>query len=101
MACATYSSSCRRVDRAQALDDLMDPERHVLAPSVPETHDVVCAEALDRVVERVQEHPAAELAIGHDVQAEVNLPPNGPADRLVLELRELRPVLGPLLRKHR
>jgi hypothetical protein len=87
----------RRVDRAEAFDDLLDAQRHVLAPGVPERDDVVRTEALDRVVEGVEEHPAAELAVGHHVKPEVDLPPYDLSDGLVLEFAKGRSILLALL----
>ena len=74
------------------IDDLVDAQGNVLAPRVAEGDDVVGAEALDRIVERVQEHPAPELAVRDHIESEIDLAPDRVADRLVLERTQLRPI---------
>ena len=54
-------------------------------------------EPLDRVVERIEEHPPTELTIGDHVQPRVDLPPERFDDGLVLERPQLGSVPGPLL----
>jgi hypothetical protein len=52
---------------------------------------------LDGVVEGVEEHPAAELAVRDHVEPELLLTPHDLGDRLVLERRELPAVARTLL----
>jgi len=64
----------------------------------PELHRVaVGAEPLDGVPERVEEHPAPELAVGDHVEAEVDLALHRLPDRLVLDPLQLGPVGRSLL----
>src|SRR5262249_14044125 len=55
--------------------------------------DVVGSEALDRVAEGVQEHPAAELPVGAHVQPRIKPPLNNGADRAGLALSKLSRLL--------
>jgi hypothetical protein len=74
----------RRIDGREATDDLVDVQPHVLIVVVAERHRLAGPHAVDRVVERVHEHPPAELAVRHDVEPAVDLPLHHRADGLVL-----------------
>src|SRR5262245_56200610 len=74
-----------RFDDAETFDDLVDAEGYVLSTRVAERHDVVGSEALDRVVERIEEHPPPELAVADHVEPEIDLAPDRNLDRLVLQ----------------
>ena len=89
----------RRIDLFQRLDDLVDAKLDLLLPGVPKRHRLARPNTRDRVVEGVHEHPAAEFAVGYDVESEVDLTPNDFADGTVLELAEGRSILLPLFRQ--
>ena len=82
----------RRVDRGQTTHDLVDVQPYVLAAVVVERDGLAGPHAVDRVVERVHEHPSPELAVGDDVEAAVDLPLHGRTDRVVLDPCQLRPI---------
>jgi hypothetical protein len=85
----------------EPIHDLMDVQLDVLAAIVPEPNGLAAAHPAHRVVERVHEHPTAELPVRDDIEADVELPTNGGPDGLVIQLGEPRPDPGSLLRKHR
>src|SRR5918994_3673534 len=85
----------------QSVDDLVYRQRHVVALRVSEVHDVVGPKTFDGVVERVQEHPATELTVRDDIQAEIDLPAHRVADCLVLELLKSGSVLRALVGQDR
>ena len=74
---STASSGSR--SRALQLDGL--------AAIVAERDGLTGRDAADGIVEGVHEHPPAELAVGHHVEAAVDLPPDCVADRQVLAAR--------------
>ena len=88
----------RVVDLAQAPADARHAaEEHLLALRVAKAHrDRAGLDPLDRVVERVGEGRAAELAVGDDVQADVDLLGDGGAHLRVDDLVQGRAVLGAL-----
>jgi hypothetical protein len=68
-----------------------------VAPLVPELDRApVGCDPLHRVVEGVQEHPAPELSVGDDVEADLDLSPHDPRDRGVGDGAEMDGV-GPVL----
>ena len=91
----------RRVDRGQTTHDLVDVQPYVLAAVVVERDGLAGPHAVDRVVERVHEHPSPELAVGDDVEAAVDLPPHGRTDRVVLDPCQLRPIAVALFGERR
>jgi hypothetical protein len=81
------SSFARRgaVDLAQTILDPVYRQRDGLSAGIRELDLVpVGREALDSVVEGVQEHPAAKLPVRDHIEAAVDLAPHGRGDRLVL-----------------
>src|SRR5207237_219185 len=86
---------------SEPIDDLVDAELDVLAVGVPERHRLAGPHPRHRVVERVHEHPPAELAVGDNIEPALDLTANGLPDRLVLDRPALAPVPGALLREHR
>jgi hypothetical protein len=91
----------RAVDGSQPTDDLVHGQLDRPAGVVPERHDVVGAEALHGVIERVEEHPPAELAVCHHIEPARDLALDGLTDRLVLELGQRAAIPRPLLVEHR
>ena len=90
----------RAVDRLQPIDDLVDGQVDRPTIIVPEGYDFVGAEPPHRVVERVHEHPAAELAVAHHVEPALDLALNHLTDRPVLELGQRPAILCSLLIQH-
>ena len=86
-----------RIDRRESTDDLVDVQPHVLAAVVAERDRLAGSHAVDRVVERVHEHPPAELSVGDDVEPAVDLSLHRRADGLVLQREQLGAILGALL----
>jgi hypothetical protein len=87
----------RRVDLPQTPDDAVHVEPRRLAPGVRERDRLVGRDPVDRVVEGVEKHPAAQLAVGDDVEPDLLLTPDDLTDGLVLERLERREVLGALV----
>src|SRR5215211_3860354 len=59
----------RRIDLLQRLDDLVDAKLDLLVPGVTKRHRLARPNTRDRVVKGVHEHPAAEFAVGYDVES--------------------------------
>ena len=86
-------------DPAQAALHRVDCQLHALAARVRERDDVVGHDAVDRVVERVREHVAAELAVADDVEAELDLASDGLANGVIFHPMKRGQVFPPLLRE--
>ena len=91
----------RAVDPAKAGLDRGTVSATCLAALVPELDLAsVGRDALDRVVERVQEHPATELAVGDDIEADVDLTLDDVLDRSVRDVPEVNGVGARVDRRH-
>ena len=86
-------------DPAQAASHRVDCQLHALAARVRERDDIVGHDAVDRVVERVREHVAPELAVADHVEAELDLASDGLANSIVLHPVKRGQVFPPLLRE--
>jgi hypothetical protein len=80
----------RAVNSREPRLDRRHGEHDGLAPLVPELDSApVGGDPADRVVERVEEHPAPELAVGDDVEAELDLALDDALDRGVRDGAEV------------
>ncbi len=83
-------ASPRAVDLREPALDRGDRQHHGLSPLVAKLHRLaVGRDAVDGVVERVEEHPAAELAVGDHVEPELDLTGDHALDRSIRQPAEM------------